>query len=329
MPAVSFFENCFYYIHFVIGRNICIFLSAQGQHGAFNNNFIETQLKKFQKHIYTEYGLCISIGISSTFKDIKEFSNCFEQASTALAHKMYLGVKSLVFYDNISINAKKPVFFNFSSEKETIYRALNAGNHEQIMDIFNTLKHNFTGCTYYSPEFIKTLCLDIVAMLQIFAYEQSIEMDHLYDDKKNPSEIIMKAETVEEIFLTIVETYEKIHYSLKKKMTRQIESMIVKIKNYVTEHLSEDVTLHTLSSVVFLTPNYIGLIFKRETGISFKEYVIQTRIKKAKELLLHENLKIYEVAEHVGYRSVNYFSRIFKTATGVYPSEFKLHAEQS
>ena len=96
----------------------------------------------------------------------------------------------------------------------------------------------------------------------------------------------------------------------------------------MNEHLSEDVTLNTLSNVVFLTPNYIGLVFKKETGISFKEYVIHTKIKKAKELLLHENLKIYEVAEYVGYKSVNYFSKIFKATTGVYPSEYKLHAEQ-
>ena len=64
-------------------------------------------------------------------------------------------------------------------------------------------------------------------------------------------------------------------------------------------------------------------LFKKETGQNFLDYLTELRISKAKELLCGETLSVQDVAETVGYSDLKYFSRLFKKATGVSPSDYK------
>jgi len=92
---------------------------------------------------------------------------------------------------------------------------------------------------------------------------------------------------------------------------------------YIHAHMHEVITLRNAANAFSYTPNYLGLIFKEETGISFSDYVVQARLEKAKELLKHTNLKIYEIADQVGYRNLNYFSKQFKDGFGLSPLEYR------
>ena len=64
-------------------------------------------------------------------------------------------------------------------------------------------------------------------------------------------------------------------------------------------------------------------LFKKETGEGFYEFLSNYRVKKAKELLITTNFKIYEVAEKVGYNDSITFGRAFKKITGTTPNNFR------
>ena len=83
------------------------------------------------------------------------------------------------------------------------------------------------------------------------------------------------------------------------------------------------IMLDEISRKLDMTPEYLGTLFHRETGTTFSNYVKNYRISKAKELLVGTNLKLYEVAEKVGYSDPKYFSRIFKEITGQLPTEYR------
>ncbi len=74
-----------------------------------------------------------------------------------------------------------------------------------------------------------------------------------------------------------------------------------------------------------LTPEYISILFTKETGVTFSNYLKKVRIEKAKELLMNTNIKIYEVACRVGYPDQKYFSKVFKEYTGVSAKQFVLN----
>lgn len=113
------------------------------------------------------------------------------------------------------------------------------------------------------------------------------------------------------------------HMDLNKKQYTKNQKLAQEIINYIHKHLHEVITLRNAANSFSYTPNYLGFMFKEETGVTFTDYVIQARLLKAQELLTDSNLKIYEIADKVGYRNLNYFSKQFKDSFGVSPLEFR------
>ena len=89
----------------------------------------------------------------------------------------------------------------------------------------------------------------------------------------------------------------------------------------------EQIRLSEISEMVYMNPSYFSTVFKKETGISFSDYVIEQRIEAAKRLLRESGCSVGEIAERVGYTETAYFSRLFKKQVGIKPSQYrKLHS---
>ncbi|MGA2613726.1 MAG: response regulator [Spirochaetia bacterium] len=98
---------------------------------------------------------------------------------------------------------------------------------------------------------------------------------------------------------------------------------VARAKNIVQELYSHGITLKEVASQMAVTPEYLSSQFHRVTGTTFSSYIRDYRIRKAKELLIGTELKLYEVGDRVGYKDAKYFCRVFKEATGLKPSAFR------
>ena len=94
-------------------------------------------------------------------------------------------------------------------------------------------------------------------------------------------------------------------------------------KEYIDLHYPENIDLSVIAREAGLNPIYFSSLFKKETGINFKDYLQQKRIEAARELLLSGNDTIQAVSEKVGYRDVRYFSRIFFKTVGIKPNMYR------
>ena len=138
-------------------------------------------------------------------------------------------------------------------------------------------------------------------------------------------------------------------YLLKPFSKADIEEMLGKVKNKLDEerkkaqvetlvdqgHSTEleeaihsrladsQLTLKDLAFQLGFSPSYLSVLIKKKLGLPFQEYLIQERMKKAKLLLLTTDLKIYEIADQVGFEDMNYFSQRFKQVVGVTPRQYK------
>jgi YesN/AraC family two-component response regulator len=93
------------------------------------------------------------------------------------------------------------------------------------------------------------------------------------------------------------------------------------LKAIRTEY-AKSINLESVADRVALSPHRLSRLFVEETGRGFSDYLIDYRIQKAKELLATGQVAVKEVSFSVGYQDPNYFSRLFKKATGKTPSEF-------
>ncbi|TDF93755.1 response regulator [Paenibacillus piri] len=92
---------------------------------------------------------------------------------------------------------------------------------------------------------------------------------------------------------------------------------------YINAHYMEDISLKTISDEVYVNPWYFSTQLKKHTGLSFSEYVNQARVRKAKEFLKQKDLKVYQVAEMVGFQDAAYFSTVFKSIEEITPKEYQ------
>lgn len=92
---------------------------------------------------------------------------------------------------------------------------------------------------------------------------------------------------------------------------------------YIKKHYSEEISICDVADYLKISEGYLSRVFKKETHCTFTNYLSYYRISEACELLKNCRVKVYEVAEKVGYSDTAYFSTLFKKLTGISPSEYQ------
>ena len=111
---------------------------------------------------------------------------------------------------------------------------------------------------------------------------------------------------------------------LNKTFNASEKSIVEKIKKVIQEEYTKEIGIKDIAERVFLSPNYAGQIFRSVTGKYVNEYLLEIRLKKAKEILRETDMSISQVAKSVGITSQSYFSSLFKKRYGLTPKEFKM-----
>jgi YesN/AraC family two-component response regulator len=104
---------------------------------------------------------------------------------------------------------------------------------------------------------------------------------------------------------------------------RQERLVIDHVRSWIHHHLHEDITLNDLAEALGYTPNYLGALFKKETGKGFLEYLIDCRVQRARHLLLDPSLRITDIALQVGYTNAKAFSIAFRKVCNITPTEYR------
>ena len=105
-------------------------------------------------------------------------------------------------------------------------------------------------------------------------------------------------------------------FTLKKRLIQQAISLIHQRSN-------EELSLEKVARECGFSKYYFSRIFKKYTGKTFKTYLIDLRINKAKDLLLNSELPISQICYEIGFNDLSHFNRIFKKKVGCSPSEFR------
>jgi two-component system, response regulator YesN len=122
--------------------------------------------------------------------------------------------------------------------------------------------------------------------------------------------------------LAAAEAYEALSAEAASRGSHR--SLVTRAQGYIDSHFGEPtLSLESVASAAQISPGYLSRLLKMETGFSFVDYLTRVRINRAVQMMADPSMKIYEVAEAVGYQSQHYFSRAFKRVFGRPPVEFR------
>lgn len=113
------------------------------------------------------------------------------------------------------------------------------------------------------------------------------------------------------------------HLSALDGTENEHKNLIEEVKIYVQTHLSTCLGRDTIAAQFFLSADYLDRLFKRESGQTLTDFILQSRIALAKQLLENEGLRISDISSKVGFINPSHFSSAFKKVTGISPYAYR------
>ncbi len=273
---------------------------------------LKSNLKK-----YLNYYLLT--GLSSSSSDIRKINTLYEQARIA-------GKRAFFETDHISLFKES----QFERQGEKIFpddqfmlNCLNSGNTE---DLFPYIENIFAHASRLKDyDYVKTLFYSFMDTVENYLTgldtgndgddlkEYGIDKLHFYS--------LYDMDAVKMHVLNLINSLQKV--SDTSQTQTNFSYIIRKSITYIDSHYNENISLNNLATNADVSRSYLSFLFKQELGVNFSFYLTQTRIRNAKDMLTSTNLKIYEIADKVGFDSPYYFSKVFKETTGITCKEFR------
>lgn len=204
---------------------------------------------------------------------------------------------------------------------ETFVIYLQTGQYTALFDCCKQYLRHLSGCGCLHAASLNSFQIDVVQILYSFLHDRGILANKLFHDdtyhmlSANARNSVYDMELYLQYIIYLTRDY------LEK--TNSHKSVAKSMQDYVDQHYSEDINRSSLTDVFYLDPDYASKLFKKETGISFKNYIINKRIEVAKNMLSTTDLPINTVADNVGYGNYSYFTRLFKKVTDMTPIEYR------
>ncbi len=191
-------------------------------------------------------------------------------------------------------------------------------------------KASFTTSTYWRKNLESVIFHSNVIAKSVINYEmdrkQLFGLYYLIRDELQNREVYSKNVITELFGALLIVLSRNLKAMLKDNSIQRMsdKDRVDAMLGYIRQHVlkKEMVKVSTIAEAFHLSPNYVGIYIKKHLGISLQQYILETKVKMAENLLKQSNLNINEIASKLGFTDAAHFNKIFKKYTGKVPSEF-------
>ncbi|HEY5562632.1 MAG TPA: response regulator [Clostridiaceae bacterium] len=265
----------------------------------------------------------VTIGIGKKVNLLSDINVSYNSAINAINFKFFMGSNQIISYKDTNIQHSKKNIEDIYSIENTILSSIQLCNKVNLEIYINKF---FTELEHYaliSDVYMRNLCISLLSKCSVMLIDMHENYDEINGDEFLIWDKLFKCNNINDLRVLINNLFnELIDYLLTKRdgCNKKVVGNILKI---VKDRYNMKLTLSDISKEINYSTNYISIIFKKETGKNFTDYLIKFRMEKAKKMLKDTDLKVYEIGNTVGYRNISYFCNIFKDLYGVSPNEYK------
>lgn len=257
----------------------------------------------------------VYIGVGSFYKTLWQLSISYREAKSALKYSFTKQNGKCIYFQEILKNQNKEVSVHdvvIKNYIDYIRQGMINEAQEVLKDIYqNAVDQNMTKD--------QAVFMTIDLIIETYTAAKELKID-LYSIEKNRTRIVADVLTMtdlSEMEKRILDLLNQLFEVFRKDHEANNANVVANIEDYIKTHYGEsDLTLAKIAEIFYMNPNYLSRAFKKRTGKTFREYLLDYRMEKAILLLRQTSLKGYEVADKVGIQDPNYFSVCFKKKFG-------------
>lgn len=163
----------------------------------------------------------------------------------------------------------------------------------------------------------------VFSMTDVYpAVKKLISVYQTFSEKKMIKEALLSKQLTDLLTFMLLDTPKK---SFAMNDAERIEEMLA----YMNEHFDEQVSVRELADIAMLSPYHFIRVFKKETGFTPHEYLVNIRISTAKYMLKNTRLSIKDICYNTGFSSESAFCSSFKKNTGITPAQYRSSMDES
>ncbi|MEH7493868.1 helix-turn-helix domain-containing protein, partial [Neobacillus niacini] len=226
---------------------------------------------------------------------------------------------------SISKNLQTRTFHHDPIFEKKILAVIKEGRVEDIKGIF-ALMTNQEGGVLSKSSYIRSLKNLIIGTIAVVT-RSAIEGGLPYEIAFTLSDIfIQRLEELNKVD-EIISLAQEVLYNFTERVLQvkneRYSQTVTACKNYIFNHLYEEINHDDLATTIGLTPNYVSTLFKKEVGITISEYVQHVKIDEAKKLIEYSSTPISEICSLLNFTDQSYFTKVFKKHTGITPKQYR------
>ncbi|WP_105617752.1 response regulator transcription factor [Vallitalea okinawensis] len=298
-----------------------LFISSEDIKEVSNESIME-KLIELSNLINNKYMSRMIVCLSSIFKDVQCLRDISKKNQHILANRLVLDTHKPICCKDVVIN--NPYQHKGISDKERHLLTLCLRKKDEeylkniIKNIFQEIKDNL-----YSISVIES----VVQQLFSLAYEYAMECQSTkvmkWQNRKQLREQIATFFTLDELIEWMNSFFKDLMEAIIVREVSESDLLVNEIKSYILEHYHEqDCNINKVVSHFNFNYHYICKLFKTKTGDSLGEYIITTRMIKAKEIIEKGQHNVEILSANCGYGDSRYFSKCFKKYHGITPSSY-------
>ncbi len=274
-----------------------------------------------RERLQAELGLIVSIGISGRFTGIFRIRDAYQSACEAIEMRylidseLPISVNKYEEVDDLKITRER-------AEKE-IGEAIMNGDAEAVRRARLSMIEYVRQIP--SEDEQQNFLMFLLLLPGRLLTNLSTREKGVYASQRRLVERFLSCRGEEQEEL-IAQAYEEVTALIQRRSAPQPSAVIQRVREIIGSKYAERLSVSSLAQEVYLTPTYLCVLFKQQTGRTINEYITLERIRRAKELLTDSGILLYDVCFMVGYLSPSYFSKLFKKYTGLTPSEYRENA---
>lgn len=298
---------------------LIVFLPETSVDSINTNRFLKQFLNDFLPWIqhFPFYPL---IGVSSIHKDLSDLHAAYTESREALNTQLLHtpATDTCFFYKQPTA----PLSIEWNKQDEFLFR-IESGEFDVVKNLINELFEFYRTLSPCTLQDMKYHCEQLTYHCHTILNYYLQQKDDSWKSSANMQAIVNTLFSFEEVKTYYMQFFLNITSLLKEQSIYNTGELIDQIQLYIHRNYAKDITQEFIASLFYLNRSYLSQLFKKQTSEKFVDYLNGIRIDKAKELLIHSDRKMYQIAKSVGYNNTKYFFRIFKKKTGLSPEQFR------